>query len=153
MNNFEMHENKGRAKLRRLLELSPKVELYHFTDDPYNHIDVFITGVSNCTSAIEIKDREIPSTKYDTVMIEKTKVDALTKAYEESGYTPYFLTLFNDGIAYLWNLNNLDLSEKNEKKMKCTPSCAENYQKCGVEKTVFLLNKEQAKKIKWKRSN
>lgn len=100
---FSESELSGREKYRRNAN-NP----YEFTEDPYAPWDVSSTGKVH-TYNTEIKDRDIPYTKYEKegYWLEKIKYDALIKAYKETGSLPIYLNYFQDGIGFWWNLLNV----------------------------------------------
>lgn len=130
MNEFQNAELRGRTVVENLIK--EKVINYEFTKDPYNPIDLFITG-SNGTFSVEIKNRRPYTSEqiesYGGHWIMKHKWDDLMEAYENSGYTPYFLAIFQDIIA-LWNLTTIEpvWKEKEFERNNYTDHSLKDYQ-------------------------
>lgn len=140
---FKESEQKGREKFRKVLENNKAYTItYQFSEDEYNHIDCFLSGRS--ISAVEIKDRDtIHSTTYPDSLIEHTKLIALKRAYQISGYTPYYCVFYQD-CFYLWDLNKIDLMQVKRDTLKCPKTtCGDNTY---IDKVVYHLPFELGKK-------
>ncbi len=73
----KQYEEKGRMKLEKLLNASRKIKSYLFSTNRYDRYDCTSTGTSGELTIFEIKDRQIPSDKYDTILLERGKYDAM----------------------------------------------------------------------------
>ena len=135
------YEDKGRKKLVEDFKNSKCEMIYEFTNERYDSIDCFATASTGEKFAIEIKNRDISIDKYDDVMLELHKYNALMIAYEESGYTPVFRIYYKDGkLSY--NLLQLKDVENRVEEMPCAESTF-NYSHKVVKK-IIMLKKEEA---------
>ena len=135
------YEDKGRKKLVEDFENSKCEMIYEFTKGKYDSIDCFATASTGQRFAIEIKNRDIPLDKYDDVMLELHKYNALMIANVESGYTPIFRVYYKDG-KLTYNLLQLKDVENRVEEMSCAESTF-NYDHKVVKK-IILLKKEEA---------
>ena len=136
------YEDKGRTKLVEDFNNADCEMIYEFTKGKFDSIDCFATATSiNQKFAIEIKNRDIPIEKYDDVMLELHKYNALMIAYEESGYTPIFRVYYKDG-KLTYNLLQLKDVENRVEEMSCAESTF-NYDHKRIKK-IILLKKEEA---------
>ena len=135
------YEDKGRKKLLEDFKNSKCEMIYEFTQGKFDSIDCFATASTGQRFAIELKNRDISIDKYDDVMLELHKYNALMIAYEESGYTPIFRIYYKDGkLSY--NLLQLKDIENRVEEMTCAESTF-NYEHKIVKK-IILLKKEEA---------
>lgn len=139
MMTVEQYEQKGRNKLKADFDNAECEMMYEFTDTSSN-IDCCATACTGERYAIEIKDRDIPIDKYDTILLEWTKYDALMQYYT-LGYTPLFRCYFRDAV-FTWDISKIDIEGRIEKKL-CTKKTFENYGD-RIEKEVIMLKKEEA---------
>ena len=133
------YEKKGRDKLKEDFSNAECEVMYEFTDGEYDSIDCFATACTGVKYAIEIKNRDISINKYDDVILEVHKYNALMTAYIESGYTPVYMVYYRDG-RLSWDLSRLDLENRVEER-----ACAEstfNYEH-KINKKIILLKKEE----------
>ena len=134
------YEEKGRQKLVEDFNNADCEMIYEFTKGKYDSIDCFATASTGDKFAIEIKNRDISIDKYDDVMLELHKYNALMLAHEESGYTPLFRVYFQDGVL-TWDISKIDAENRIE-EMKCAESTF-NYEHKKIKK-IILLKKEEA---------
>ena len=135
------YEDRGRTKLVEDFKNSKCEMIYEFTKGKFDSIDCFATASTGDKFAIEIKNRDISIDKYDDVMLELHKYNALMVAYEESGYTPIFRIYYKDGkLSY--NLLQLKDIENRVEEMPCAESTF-NYSHKVVKK-IIMLKKEEA---------
>ena len=134
------YEEKGRQKLVEDFNNADCEMIYEFTKGKYDSIDCFATASTGDKFAIEIKNRDISIDKYDDVMLELHKYNALMIAHEESGYTPLFRVYFQDGVL-TWDISKIDVENRIE-EMKCAESTF-NYEHKKIKK-IILLKKEEA---------
>ena len=135
------YEDKGRTKLVEDFKNSKHEIEYEFTKGKYDSIDCFATASTGDKYAVEIKNRDISIDKYDDVMLELHKYNALMIAYEESGYTPIFRVYYKDG-KLTYNLLQLKDVENRVEEMFCAESTF-NYEHKIVKK-IIMLKKEEA---------
>ena len=134
------YEDKGRTKLVEDFKNSKHEIEYEFTKGKFDSVDCFATASTGDKYAIEIKNRDISIDKYDDVMMELHKYNALMIAYEESGYTPLFRVYFQDGVL-TWDISKIDINDRVE-EMLCAESTF-NYDHKRIKK-IILLKKEEA---------
>ena len=114
------YEDRGRKKLVEDFKNSKCEMIYEFTKGKYDSIDCFATASTGQRFAVELKNRNIPLDKYDDVMLELHKYNALMIAYEESGHTPLFRVYFQDGVL-TWDISKIDVNDRVE-EMLCAES-------------------------------
>ena len=134
------YEHNGRQKLVEDFNNADCEIEYEFTKGKFDSIDCFATASTGDKYAIEIKNRGISIDKYDDVMLELHKYNALMLAHEESGYTPLFRVYFQDGVL-TWDISKIDVENRIE-EMKCAESTF-NYEHKVIKK-IILLKKEEA---------
>ena len=134
------YEDKGRTKLVEDFKNSKCEIEYEFTKGKFDSIDCFATASTGQRFAIELKNRDISIDKYNDVMLELHKYNALMIAYEESGYTPLFRVYFQDGVL-TWDISKID-TENRVEEMPCAESTF-NYSHKVVKK-IIMLKKEEA---------
>ena len=135
------YEDRGRTKLVEDFKNSKCEIEYEFTKGKFDSIDCFATASTGQRFAIELKNRDISLDKYDDVMMELHKYNALMIAYEESGYTPIFRVYYKDG-KLTYNLLQLKDIENRVEEMPCAESTF-NYSHKVVKK-IIMLKKEEA---------
>ena len=135
------YEDRGRTKLVEDFNNADCEMIYEFTKGKYDSIDCFATASTGQKFAIELKNRDISIDKYDDVMMELHKYNALMIAYEESGYTPIFRVYYKDG-KLTYNLLQLKDVENRVEEMTCAESTFNYYHKRI--KKIILLKKEEA---------
>lgn len=150
IDNYELSENKGRAKLLNDFKSSPYIIEYNFTEDKYDNIDCYATAYTpiECSLyAIEIKNRDIDYEKYadEGFILEYTKYKALMDTYTNSGYTPIYTNYFSDSTRITWDLTTLQDIDNRWITKYCTRTTAENYKKGDIPKKVVLLYPQEGK--------
>ena len=135
------YEDRGREKLVKDFKNSKCEMIYEFTKGKFDSIDCFATACTGDKYAIELKNRNISIDKYDDVMLELHKYNALMIAYEESGYTPILRIYYKDGkLSY--NLLQLKDIENRVEEMPCAESTFNYSHK--INKKIIMLKKEEA---------
>lgn len=134
------YEDKGRRKLIEDFNNADCEMIYEFTKGKFDSIDCFATASTGDKYAIELKDRDISIDKYDDVMLELHKYNALMIAYIDSGYTPLFRVYFQDGVL-TWDISKIDINGRVE-EMSCAESTF-NYEHKIIKK-IIMLKKEEA---------
>ena len=133
------YEDRGRTKLVEDFKNSKCEIEYEFTKGKFDSVDCFATASTGDKYAIEIKNRDISIDKYDDVMLELHKYNALMIAYEESGYTPLFRVYFQDGVL-TWDISKIDVDDRVE-EMPCAESTF-NYSHKVIKKIIMLKEEE-----------
>ena len=121
---------------------------HDFTRGKFDSYDVSVTA-GTVTANAEIKFRYIKREKWDAMgyWLEKTKYDALMKAYEETGSIPLFYTFVRDGVGYRWDLRKLNPVWEMEYATETTADG--QYGKNKVRKEVCHPFPKDAREIKW----
>ena len=145
------YEDRGRTKLVEDFKNSKCEIEYEFTKGKFDSIDCFATASTGQRFAIELKNRDISLDKYDDVMMELHKYNALMIAYEESGYTPIFRVYYKDG-KLTYNLLQLKDIENRVEEMPCAESTF-NYSHKVVKKIIMLKKEEAIDKKRGGRNN
>ena len=134
------YEDRGRTKLVEDFNNADCEIEYEFTKGKFDSIDCFATASTGDKYAIELKNRDISIDKYDDVMLELHKYNALMVAHIESGYTPLFRVYYKDGVL-TWDISKIDVENRVE-EMKCAESTF-NYERKKIKK-IIMLKKEEA---------
>ena len=134
------YEDNGRRKLVEDFNNADCEIEYEFTKGKYDSVDCFATASTGQRFAIEIKNRDISIGKYDDVMLELHKYNALMVAHIYSGYTPLFRVYFQDGVL-TWDISKIDINGRVE-EMPCAESTF-NYSHKVIKK-IIMLKKEEA---------
>ena len=137
------YEEKGRKKLIEDFNNSKCEMIYEFTKGKFDSIDCFATASTGDKYAIELKNRDISIDKYDDVLLELHKYNALMITYEESGYTPLFRVYYKDGVL-TWDISKIDVNDRVE-EMPCAESTF-NYEHKVIKKIIMLKKEEEIDK-------
>ena len=142
---FELKEREGRNKLKEKLDTSKKIEKYEFTEEKFNPIDCFATGVTGGKICYEIKNRDIDIDKYkkEGFMLEYKKYQRLMEYNRLSGGTSYYINFFQDGKGISWDVSRIKDAEDRVEIKYCTETTAEDYEKGKVPKEVIMLKAEE----------
>lgn len=144
MKNFGNYELSGRMKYEANTTLP-----HQFTEQQYDPWDVSSTGHGH-TFNIEIKDRDIEYTKYESegYWLEKTKYDALMEAYRTTGSIPIYLNFFRGGIGFYWDLREIKPTWVSRLATKSTADGSYGEEK--VWKTVTFVFPKDGNKIRYR---
>ena len=134
------YEEKGRKKLIEDFNNADCEMIYEFTKGKFESLDCFATASTGQKFAIELKNRDILIDKYDDVLLELHKYNALMAAYIYSGYTPLFRVYYKDGVL-TWDISKIDINGRVE-EMSCAESTF-NYEHKIIKK-IIMLKKEEA---------
>ena len=144
MNNFDEAENLGRGKFERLCSagIMSGERIVDFTTDPYCFYDFAMTSKTG-TSIGEIKNLDRPYTKYPNFQIDLPKLRRLLEEANRQNCTPLLVVFFSD-CTLVWDISTLeDEIEDRAKKVWCTTTTADNYNRGTKEKTeTFLYSNE-----------
>lgn len=111
----ELNENRGRKYLSQIISaVMPNLTSLSFSDNPFSRWDsaareqftVTVDGVTTQEDRkyiIEIKCREMESTRYADYMIEDKKFTYLMNT-AANGYIPLYVNFFTDGTCLIWDL-------------------------------------------------
>lgn len=144
-NSFTKADDKGRNIWYSTI--SGSIQDIKFTENPFDGVDGYMTGQTGIRSVLEIKNRDIPSDKYDEVLIEKKKYNTLLQKKETyKTEKALFINIFRDKYI-IWDISSI--KEPKWHKVKCTAHTADGtYTRGEKEKEVGFLKKEDALWIK-----
>ncbi|RKR82634.1 hypothetical protein BDD43_2819 [Mucilaginibacter gracilis] len=149
MTAFEIREEIGRDKA---IKLFPNYQLVK-SPDLFSHWDISgcTTNVAGETKEflIEVKDRDITSKSVPDIFMEWYKYQELLKLSEANNDADiFYLSMFSDNIAYIYNLKKLKVSELVLEVRKVKKTTVEDSE--IIDKLMVLLpfNKAQIKKLK-----
>lgn len=145
---YNDYETKGRMKLKQLLQKSKKIKNYEFCQYVYERFDCMTTGVTGNIAIFEIKDRKISSDKYDTILFEKGKYDAMMDSYRNSGYTPYYVIFYTD-CYYVFPVSKIKDVENRVQEILATHDTVNYSYDDKVTKKVIMLDKEEGIKCNY----
>lgn len=122
-----------------------------FTESKFDKVDVFWEKYdTKYVGELKYRDNYKSNSSCiveEGVLLEKTKYDELMKYNKLSGFTAYYITIFNDNIMYLWDVSKLDGIEwKIENRLPRTTKGKNNKK---VEKEVTYLPLEYGYKCKY----
>lgn len=101
----EKAEAIGRQYFRQIVgKVIPGYKELVFSDNQYSKWDGAIKGKKSTKYFVEIKVRNMSSSKYNDYMIEEKKMNYLLEMYDKEGYIPLYVNFFEDGKALVWNL-------------------------------------------------
>jgi hypothetical protein len=105
-NRVAVAETKGRKLLLSNINvLFPDAEKIYLSEGQYDKWDVAIESSNGSRYLIEIKFRNMSSTRYSDYMIEEEKFDYLLSKTKK-GITSIYLNFFDDAKALMWEINN-----------------------------------------------
>ena len=88
------------AEREKMTQLFNKIGInsFYFTNvDGYDKEDGYFTGRTGTPIVFEVKNRDITSTEYKTIMIGEDKIKHLLQIAKTTNNTPYVFWFFNDG--------------------------------------------------------
>ena len=111
MDKFTLAESIGRDIFNKKLTKNGSSGIT-FTENIYDKVDVFWEKYdTKYVGEIKYRDNYESNSHFivsEGAVLEKTKYDELMKYKDLSGLTAYYITIFNDGVMYLWNIGELD---------------------------------------------
>ena len=150
MDKFSLAELSGRTIFNEKLIKNGSSGIT-FTENIYDKVDVFWEKYeAKYVGELKYRDNYKSNSRCvveEGVLLEKTKYDELMKYNKLSGFTAYYITIFNDGVMYLWNIGELDDIEwKKEEKF---PKTTKGRNTKKVSKIVAYLPLESGHKSKY----
>jgi len=137
-NNYARAERIGREIFKR--NIIDRVRRLLFTTNPSCPYDGFLTGFTDLTGVLEIKNRDIPDDAYfDRWLLEEKKAVPLIAAAITSGYNMALYIVITQHYIRIWDLLTIDL---NYETGYFTHSTATNYKKGSEEKSVAYLKEK-----------
>jgi hypothetical protein len=98
----ELNETKGRNYFVQIVnELIKDTKTIAFSQDKYSKWDVLVEDDNGIKYIVEIKCRNMTSTKYNDFIMEESKRDFMLS---KSEYIPLYVNFFTDGKALVWNI-------------------------------------------------
>lgn len=131
MSEYQKAEEKGRELFKTFAE-QKELTIIHFTDH-YSPYDVlFVSGGTEWLG--EIKVRHCSQSKYETYILEKSKVDNIKNHFPSKNIM--YINFFNDNTELIWDITNLDLPIHKKYLPKTTATKTKN-----IIKHYYLLSK------------
>ena len=98
----ELNESKGRNHFLEIVnQIIPNVKTVAFSQDKYSKWDVAVETTKGTKYIVEIKCRNMTSTKYSDFIMEEAKMNFMLSKTE---YIPLYVNFFTDGRALVWNI-------------------------------------------------
>ena len=146
---FSEAEYNGRRYFQQRLDASSAVTDYNFTESKFDKVDCYWSTPSSWNVG-EIKYRQgYKSTDKCMVeggaVLEKHKYDHLKYLQNVSGCTPYYITMFNDSVGYIFDLSDMENVEWVEEKNKYPKTTMGDKSK--ITKAVTYLPLSSGKKF------
>lgn len=112
MDKFSEAELKGRTIFNNLLSKNIEINNINFTEDKFASYDVEYISGGTKHFVVELKYRPTFASTAKTVysegvLLEKEKYDKLIELSKKYNYEVYYVTMFNDGIGFSFNLNKI----------------------------------------------
>ena len=147
---YQRNEYNGRSKFKQLVSNgNNKVE---FTNDKFNHIDAYFTSTTtNYIYGVEVKNRQKKYDKYNTLIVETIKYDAMKEHQDNNDTNECLIVYFFDTTAYVlkWSTINTLLSNNIVNvKYKWLPDSTVNKHKM-VQKTCIEVPKKYTYKYEF----
>ena len=141
---YELREKKGRDIMRSKLQNNRNIIACEWMEIDC-HYDLLYSGVSHYY-VVEIKYRDKYSSTATTIthkgiMMEYIKYKALLEKAQD-GYIPVYIMFFNDGVGYVYTLDDTPLEWR---KIQLPRKTAEDLG--NIEKVVTFIPIEKCKKI------
>jgi hypothetical protein len=100
---FERAENFGREKLKRFIKRTGDIIDFNPSNKPTKTDGIFYSG--GCIeSMFETKDRNVLSSQYQTLLIEKDKWDELRDKANEDYIDAWYINTFIDDLIFIFRL-------------------------------------------------
>lgn len=143
---FTQASKKERQLMKQLFD-KYEVESFIFTpEDSMDREEGWYTGrTDNVPYIFEVKNRNITSTQYNTIMIEESKVKYLINQAKERNETPVIFFFFNDGY---WMYQQLDVNQYYSTVTMPMPVTTMGYNNNKVLKEVVEFPIQNLKKYK-----
>ena len=95
-----------------------------FTDykrnEKYSSIDYSATDIKGRRCLVELKRRNFPHTKYETILCECEKFWTMFNRYEQFGLIPLYLNFFNNDTLLIFDLRKINNPDKDLIYIKIT---------------------------------
>ena len=95
-----------------------------FTDykrnEKYSSIDYSATDIKGRRCAVELKRRNFPHTKYETILCECEKFWTMFNRYEQFGLIPLYINFFNNDTLLIFDLRKINNPDKDLIYIKIT---------------------------------
>lgn len=132
---FRESEKFGRLIFSQLLMASGATNI-EFTEDDFDNVDVY-WEYDNTINVGELKYRQGYSStnrlmQEEGCVLEKHKYDDLISRANREGKEPYYVMMFNDGVAYSFNLTNYEPKWVMEKDKYPKTTCGDKSKKDKV---------------------
>lgn len=140
MNDFQLRELKGRNGAKKIiLNHLKKYQWVRDTTDEYATYDqVWKDTTTNEKIIVEIKYREVPKDKYDTVLLEESKQKSLKALSKKHCVRVYYVNVYSDG-ARIFDITNVEGEDRTT--IPC-PLTTSGNNKIVNKKVILLRNTE-----------
>lgn len=81
-------------------------------NEQYSALDYSATDVKGRGCSIELKRRNFPHTKFDTVYIENEKIWLMINRYEQFGYIPLYFNFYQGDTLLIFDLRKIERPDK-----------------------------------------
>lgn len=155
MTEYDKQEIRGRGIIKQYLlenELHITNPDYIYPTETTNPVDIYFTATTINNREVpyvgEIKERKYPLSKPDNKitnwMLETYKLDALMA---KKDHIPLYINFFSNNYMLVWNLNKIDFSKLEIRKMKLAKTTVEDTGK--KIKIFYDLSSDWATLIKY----
>lgn len=136
MNNFEKSSLIERKRMEKLFEKHNVIQYKFTTESSYEQYDGIYINSRGEEVMFEVKNRNVPSDKYRTTVIEESKFNFLTSQKDKQ---PYIFIFFTDGLYFPYNLN--DATEYKRTKMLAPKTTAGDNTKIYKDFVEIVIDK------------
>lgn len=81
-------------------------------NEQYSALDYSATDIKGRGCSIELKRRNFPHTKFDTVYIENEKIWLMINRYEQFGYIPLYFNFYQGDTLLIFDLRKIERPDK-----------------------------------------
>lgn len=81
-------------------------------NEQYSALDYSAIDVKGRGCSIELKRRNFPHTKFDTVYIENEKIWLMINRYEQFGYIPLYFNFYQGDTLFIFDLRKIERPDK-----------------------------------------
>lgn len=140
MNKFVESSKLERKKMLQVFEKN-NITDYEFTDENgFDKYDGIFTKKDGTSIVYEVKNRNIPSNRYLTTIIERSKYEYLIGLAKTTGSLPYIFIFFTDGKYFVQNLLEANVLFVNK---NCPKTTAGNNQIVAKELVEITIDKNR----------
>lgn len=116
-NELEVKELESRMRFETLIS-NTDVEVIKWTADRYSFIDACVVSASTINCYVELKERYCNSNNYNSILIEKHKVDTMIERTKDKDVVPMLMCMYQDNVILVINLKTIKPEKKILNKMQ-----------------------------------